>query len=160
MSSWMARSSTPGNLASVVLRALLMRAGKARLVRGLPCGPPAVDVQASAKPVSFFVSFFNFSSHGRVDLAPECPSRQSIIIFRKISAIRLKMVCCMPLSSHKKVPYSKEKATIACFLSWSSSRLFPGVQGIGLGKKPCFVGFNRWSNGKASRQLCEVKLRS
>ena len=57
----------------------------------------------------FFVSFFNFSSHGRVYLAPECPSRQSKIIFRKISAIRLKMVCCMPLSSHKKVPYSKER---------------------------------------------------
>ena len=63
----------------------------------------------------FFVSFFNFSSHGRVDLAPGCPSRQSTIIFRKISAIRLKMVCCMPLSSHKKVPYSKERQRLHAF---------------------------------------------
>ena len=63
----------------------------------------------------FFVSFFKFSSHGRVDLAPECPSRQSKIIFRKISAIRLKMVCCMPLSSHKKVPYSKERHRLHAF---------------------------------------------
>ena len=63
----------------------------------------------------FFVSFFKFSSHGRVDLAPECPSRQSKIIFRKISAIRLKMVCCMPLSSHKKVPYSKERQRLHAF---------------------------------------------
>ena len=57
----------------------------------------------------FFVSFFNFSSHGRVDLAPERPSRQSKIMFRKISAIILKMVCCMPLSSHKKEPYTAKK---------------------------------------------------
>ena len=63
----------------------------------------------------FFVSFFKFSSHGRVDFAPECPSRQSKIIFRKISAIRLKMVCCMPLSSHKKVPYSKERQRLHAF---------------------------------------------
>ena len=38
----------------------------------------------------------------------------------------------------------QRKATIACFLSWSSSRLFQGLQGIGLGNKQCFVGFNRW----------------
>ena len=63
----------------------------------------------------FFLSFFNFSSHGRVDFAPECPSRQSKMIFRKIPAIRLKMVCCMPLSSHKKVPYSKERQRLHAF---------------------------------------------
>ena len=82
----------------------------------------------------FFVSFFNFSSHGRVDFAPECPSRQSKIIFRKISAIRLKMVCCMPLSSHKKVPYSKERHRLHAFCHGVPRGFFRACKALNWGR--------------------------
>ena len=81
--------------------------------------------------VSFFRFIFNFSSHGRVDFAPECPSRQSKMIFRKISAIRLKMVCCMPLSSHKKVPYSKERQRLHAFCHGVPQGFFRACKALG-----------------------------
>ena len=88
-----------------------------------------VSFYAIADPTQFFkfsfhfsnlVSFFRFIfqflvSRPRLSRPRVCPSRQSKIIFRKISAIRLKMVCCMPLSSHRKVPYSKERQRLHAF---------------------------------------------
>ena len=49
-SSCIALISTPGNFLSVSLRGPLMTTGKATLVRGLPWGPPAVDVVTLMKP--------------------------------------------------------------------------------------------------------------
>jgi len=50
-SSWMQRISTPSNLASVSFTVLLIMIGNARLVMGLPWGPPAVDSDIFVKPV-------------------------------------------------------------------------------------------------------------
>ena len=70
-SSCMAFTSTSGNFASVFLRGPLMRAGKAMLVRGLPWGPPAVDVAILMKPVltlSFACRHFPVGGVGAVRL--------------------------------------------------------------------------------------------